>query len=149
MIFTPAYGLDNPGLKQDFTIETGGYEFEVTTISNFDITDYEFNKDEKRLTFFIFSAVSENLSEIVIPTNLINGNFTFYLDYEEIKPKVIITDTISFITVEFPGPGPHKLDIIGTTYLPEFADIAILVLATSMFGLILVKSKLQKLFIKQ
>lgn len=149
MIFIPAYGLDNPGLKQDFTIETGGYEFEVTTISNFDITDYEFNKDEKRLTFFIFSAVSENLSEIVIPTNLINGNFTFYLDYEEIKPKVIITDTISFITVEFPGPGPHKLDIIGTTYLPEFADIAILVLATSMFGLILVKSKLQKLFIKQ
>ena len=145
----PVYGFENPGLKQSFTIETGGYEFEVDTTSNFDITNHEFEKDEKRLTFFINSGIENNLSEIIIPVNLINGNFTFYLNDEEIFPKVKTSDAISFITVEFPGTGIHKLDIIGTTYLPEFSEIAMLVLATSMFGLVFLKGKnLKKLFIK-
>ena len=149
LFIAPAYGLESPGLKQSFTIETGGYEFEVESTSNFEMTDHEFNKDEKRLTFFINSGIENNLSEIIIPTNLINGNFTFYLNEEEIFPKVKTSDTISFITVEFLGTGIHKLDIIGTTYLPEFSEIAMLVLATSMFGLIFLKSKnLKKLFIK-
>ena len=149
LIIVPAYGLETPGLKQSFTIETGGYEFEVVSTSNFEITDHEFEKEEKRLTFFINSGIEDNLSEIVIPTNLINGNFTFYLNEEEIFPKVITSERISFITLEFPGVGVHKLDIIGTTYLPEFSDIAMLVLATSMFGLIFLKGrKLKNLFIK-
>ena len=145
----PVYGLETPGIKQSFNIETDGYEFEVDTTSNFDITDHEFDKDEKRLTFFINSGAENNLSEIVIPTNLINGNFTFYLNEEEIFPKVKSSEQISFITLEFPGDGIHKLDIIGTTYLPEFSEIAMLVLATSMFGLIFLKNKkLKKLFVK-
>lgn len=149
LFIVPAYGLDNPGLKQSFTIETGGYEFEVVSTSNFEITDHEFDKDEKRLTFFINSGIENNLSEVVIPTNLINGNFTFYLNEEEIFPNVKTSEKISFITLEFPGVGIHKLDIIGTTYLPEFSEIAMLVLATSMFGLIFLKGKnLKKLFIK-
>ena len=149
-LFTiPAFALENPGLKQTFTIETGGYAFDVISTSNFEITDHEFEKEEKRLTFFINSGIENNLSEIVIPTNLINGNFTFYLNEEEIFPKVKMSEQISFITLEFPGTGIHKLDIIGTTYLPEFSEIAMLVLATSMFGLIFLKGKnLKKLFIK-
>ncbi len=146
----PAHALETPGLKQVYTIETGGYSFDVKTTSNFDVTDYEFNADEKRLTFFINSGLEDNLSEIVIPTNLINGNFTYYLNEQEIFPTVKTSDTISFITVEFAGDGIHKLDIIGTTYLPEFEEIAMLVLATSLIGLILLKGRIwKKLFVKQ
>jgi len=130
---------DKTGLAKRFTIETGGYNFEVETVSSFDITDYEFSSDEKRLTFFISSTVRNNLSEIQIPKNLINGNFTFYLNDEEIFPRVQGNEKISFITIEFPGTGFHKLDIIGTTYLPEFSEIAPLVLATSLLGVLLIK----------
>jgi len=124
---------------QRLSIETGGYNFEVETISSFDITDYEFNSDEKRLTMFISSTVQNNLVEIQIPKNLINGNFTFYLNDEQIEAAVKGNEQISFITLEFPGDGFHKLDIIGTTYLPEFSTIASLVLATSLIGILFLK----------
>lgn len=145
MIFLgPAYGQlsDKTGLRQNFEIKTGGYEFEVSATTNFDITNYEFDKDEKRITLFINSGLENNLAEIEIPKNLINGNFTFYLNEQEILPKVRGNEKISFIVLEFPGSGTHKLDIIGTTYLPEFSNIATLVLATSMGGIIfLIKKK--------
>ena len=141
ILFYPAFGQisDRTGLKQTFTIETDGYEFEFVTTSNFNVNDYEFSSNEKRLTLFIESSIENNLSEIIIPRNLINGNFTFMLNDEEIFPNVRMTEQISFITLEFQGVGNHTLDIIGTTYLPEFSDVVPLVLATSLIGIIFFK----------
>ncbi len=144
LFLSPVYGQisDNTGLRKNIEIETGGYEFEVGTTANFDVTNFEFDKDEKRLTLFLNSGLENNLAEIEIPKNLINGNFTFYLDEQEIFPNVRGNEEISFIVLEFSGSGTHKLDIIGTTYLPEFSDVAPLVLATSLGGIIfLIKKK--------
>jgi len=142
VLFLPsAFGQisDKTGLVNRLPIETGGYNFEVVVTASFDIPRYEFNSDEKRLTIFITTTVKNNLGEFQIPINLINGNFTFYLDEEEVFPVVLSNEKISFITIEFPGNGLHKLDIIGTTYLPEFSEIAPLVLATSMLGVLFLK----------
>jgi len=142
VLFLPsAFGQisDKTGLVNRLPIETGGYNFEVVVTASFDIPRYEFNSDEKRLTIFITTTVKNNLGEFQIPINLINGNFTFYLDEEEVFPVVRSNEKISFITIEFPGNGLHKLDIIGTTYLPEFSEIAPLVLATSMLGVLFLK----------
>ena len=133
--------FDKPGWRQEFFVQTGGYEFMVETISKYDIEEIEFSKEEKKLTFYINSEVEENLGEIVIPINLINGNFTFFLNDQEIFPIVKIGEEISFITVEFEGEGRHKLEIIGTTYLPEFSEIAPLVLGTSLIGILLLTRK--------
>jgi len=127
---------DKTGLKQNFVIETGGYEFTVDITSNFNVGDIEFNSEDKRLTFYINNGLKNNLAEIQIPINLINGNFTFILNDQEILPVVKKNEKISFITLEFQGIGKHKLDIIGTTYLPEFSEIAHLILALSMLALI-------------
>ncbi len=131
--------FDTPGLVNRLPVETGGYIFEVITVSSFDIPDYQFSSEEKRLSLNITSNVSNNLAEIQIPKNLINGNFTFYLNGQEIFADVKTNEKISFITIEFPGKGLHKLDIIGTTYLPEFSEIAQLVLATSLIGIVFLK----------
>jgi len=143
-VFPPAFG--QMGLAHHLPIETGGYNFVVESVANFDIPDYEFSSEEKRLTIFISSTVSNNIGEFQIPKNLINGNFTFYLNDEEIFPDVKTNERISFITVEFPGNGFHQLEIIGTTYLPEFSEIAPLVLAMSLFGILFLRIR-KKLFI--
>ncbi len=135
------------GLVHHLPVETGGYIFQVESIANFDISDYEFSSDDKRLTIFISSNVQNNLGEIQIPKNLINGNFTFYLNDQEIFADVKTNEKISFITIEFPGNGTKKLDIIGTTYLPEFSEIAQLVLATSLIGILFLKKFRKKSFI--
>jgi len=150
LLFIPsAFGqyFDRMGLVHHLPVETGGYIFQVESIANFDISDYEFSSDDKRLTIFISSNVQNNLGEIQIPKNLINGNFTFYLNDQEIFADVKTNEKISFITIEFPGNGTKKLDIIGTTYLPEFSEIAQLVLATSLIGILFLKKFRKKSFI--
>jgi len=143
----PAFGqfFDTPGFVNRFPIETGGYIFEVQTVSSFDMADYQFSSEEKRLSFIFSSSVSNNLAEIQIPKNLINGNFTFYLNGQEIFPDVKTNEKISFITMEFPGKGLYTLDIIGTTYLPEFSEIAPLILATSLIGILFLKKIKKKI----
>jgi ribosomal protein L5 len=137
---------DKTGLKQTFIIETGGYEFPVDVTSSFNVERIDFSSDEKRLTLHINNALEQNLAEIQIPKNLTNGNFTFFLDDQEIFPEVQTNKKISFITLEFNGTGIHKLDVIGTTYLPEFSDIAPLILSVLLIPIIFVR-KIKKLFI--
>lgn len=149
LLFIPnAFGQlsDRTGLKQVFTIETGGYSFPVEVVSNFSVENTEFSSEEKKLTLHIFSNTQNNLAEIQIPKNLINGNFTFFVNGQEIFPKVQTNEQISFIFIEFPGNGTSTVEIIGTTYLPEFSQVAPLVLASSL-GIILVLKRMKKLFI--
>lgn len=150
-VIHPAFGQlsDQTGLKQHFTINADGQEFDVEITSSFDVQDVELYGDEKRLTLLIDSGVENNISEIIIPKNLINGNFTFYLNDQEVFPKVQGNEKISFITLKFQGSGLYKLDIIGTTYLPEFEGIVLLILGGSIFGILLVSRLKKNLFIQQ
>ena len=138
VIIPSAFGLisDRTGLNQDFTIETGGNTFTVDVTSNFNVEDVKFSSDDNRLTFFINSGLENNLAEIQIPKNLINGNFTFMLNDQEIFPIVKTSEKISFITLEFEGSGKNKLDIIGTTHLPEFSENTPLILFASIVVII-------------
>ena len=116
LIFTPAFGAlsDKTGLVNRFGVETSGYTFEIKTVSNFDVTNHEFDKDEKRLTIFINSGLENNLGELIIPTRLLSGNFTFYLNDVSHNPIIKSNDKISFITLNFTGIGNNKIDIIAT-----------------------------------
>ena len=142
-----AFGLDDLGYKERLLVKTDGYEFEVTTVSNFEITGHEFDKEQKRVTLFMNSGSDDNLSEIQIPKDLISGNFTFFLNGTEFFPKSLENSKITFITVQFPGKGTYRLDIIGTNYLPEFG-MTLLVLVVSVSTILLFKIK-KGLFINQ
>jgi len=120
LVFTPAFGQllgDKTGLVTRFDVQTSGYAYEIQTVSNFDVTDHEFDKDEKRLTIFIKSGLENNLGEVIIPKILLGGNFTFYLNDLEFNPKIKSNEKISFVTLNFTGLGNNKIDIIATEAL--------------------------------
>jgi hypothetical protein len=144
IIFPPAFGAisDKTGFKKDFTIETGGYDFEVETISNFEIHDITLDRDEKKLTFEITSSLENNFSEIQIPINLIDGELTVLVNGEEIIPQIRKNDKISFIVMEFNGTGHNTIEIIGTTYLPEFSSLTLLVISVA-FSIMFVSRRLK------
>ena len=123
----PAYGeslSDVTGLVERLDIESEGRIFEVKTVSNFDVLDHEFNKDEKRLTISINSALEESFAEIVIPKTLLSGNFTFYLNDVEYIPEVQSSDRITFVTLNFTGTGNNVIDIFATeTFTVDDSDI--------------------------
>ena len=117
---TPVYGQflsDATGLVNKLDVEIGGHTFEVETVSNFDIPNFEFDGDEKKLTLYISSGLENNLGEVIIPHNLLGGNLTFYLNDQEYFPKINSNEKISFVTLNFTGSGDNKLEIFGTTYL--------------------------------
>lgn len=119
LVITPAFAQlsDRTGLVNRLEVKTGGHSFEVQTVSNFDISNYEFDDEQKRLILYITSGLENNLGEVYIPQTLLSGNFTFYINGEEHHPNVKINDQISFITLNFTGSGDSKIEIIGTDYL--------------------------------
>ena len=144
MILPPAFGAisDKTGFKKDFTIKTGGYDFEVETVSNFEIRDITLDRDEKKLTFDITSSLENNFTEIQIPINLIDGELTVLVNGEEIMPQIRKNDKISFIVLEFNGTGSNTVEIIGTTYLPEFSSLTLLVIGAA-FSIMLLSRRLK------
>lgn len=112
---TPAHGQllsDATGLVNRLDVQTNGHTYEVEIVSNFNIVDYNFDGKENRLTLSLESGLENNLAELIIPRALLSGEFTFYLDDQEIFPNFKSSEKISFITLNFTGMGNHSLDIV-------------------------------------
>jgi hypothetical protein len=119
LVVTPAFGQlsDRTGLVNRLDVKTGGHTFEVETVANFDIQNFEFDEEQKRLTLYASSSLENNLGEIYLPQTLLSGNFTFYINGQESFPTIKSNDDIVFITLNFTGSGNNKIEIIGTEYL--------------------------------
>ena len=139
-IFLPhAFGAlsDKTGLKKDVTIETSGYDFKVESVANFEINDVKFIKDDKKLSFDVISSLENNFAEILVPINLIDGDLTVFVNGEEIFPQIRKNDKISFIVLDFNGTGHNAIEIIGTTYLPEFSSLILLVTVAAFSSVVM------------
>jgi hypothetical protein len=114
---------DATGLIDRLDVQTSGHVFEIKLVSNFDLTDYHFEKDQKQLVLNFESGLEDNLAEIVIPKNLLSGNFTFYLNDQEFFPKIQSNEKINFITLNFTGLGTNVITISSTDYLSGLNEI--------------------------
>ena len=114
---------DATGLINRIDIQTSGYDFEVVLTSNFDLVDYKFDKNSKQLTLYLDSGLENNLGEIVIPSKLLNGDFTFFLNDQEFFPKILSSERVHFITLKFTGFGSHVLSISASEYLVGLDEI--------------------------
>jgi len=125
-VLTPVHGQllsDATGLINRIDIETSGYDFEVVLTANFDLLDYDFDKNNKQLILYLDNGLENNLGEIIIPTTLLSGDLTFYLNDQEFFPKVQSDEKINFITMTFTGLGNNVVKITGTESLSGLDDI--------------------------
>lgn len=133
-----AFGaLDHPGLQKDWDVVTDNYTFHLVTVSNFDMTNLTFNKENKEIIIDVDTPHDGNLAEIQIPHNLIAGNLTTFVNGTQIYPKIQQDDRISFLTLVFDNKGVNTVNIIGTTYLPEFSNIVSLVTIIAFITMII------------
>ena len=114
---------DATGFINRLNVETSGHVFEIKLVSNFDLTDYTFEKDNRQLILYLESGLENNLGEIMIPTNLLNGNFMFILNDQEFFPKIQSNEKIHFITMNFTGSGSNVISITGSEYLIGLSEI--------------------------
>ncbi|MGQ0772266.1 MAG: hypothetical protein ACT4NT_05815 [Nitrososphaerota archaeon] len=106
---------DRTGLSTSFDVQVDDNIFAIHSVANFDIQDVKFEED--KLIFEIKSSLANNLGELQIPQNMTRGQIHFYLDGNEISPKVLQNEKISFVTLEFDGNGTHTLEIT-SDYVP-------------------------------
>ena len=111
---------DMTGLKFTFPVKTDDRSFTVEATANFQITNLDFNKNEKTIILDATSSIENNTMEIVIPTSLIGGDFKFYLDDIELFPKLKQGKNSLFVAIDFIGIGKHEIKFQGTTYLDIF-----------------------------
>jgi hypothetical protein len=125
-VITPIHGQllsDATGLIHRIDIQTSGYDFEVVLTANFDLLDYNFDKNNKQLTLYLDNRLETNIGEIIIPTTLLSGDFRFYLNDQEFFPKLESNKKINFITMTFTGLGNNVVKISGTEYLSGLDDV--------------------------
>jgi hypothetical protein len=125
-VITPASGQllsDATGFINRLDVQTSGHIFELKLTSNFDLTDYSFDKDQKQIFLYFDSELENNLGEIIMPQNLLSGNFTFYLNDQEFFPKIQSNEKIHFITLNFTGSGSNVIAISGSEYLSGLTEI--------------------------
>ena len=129
-VIAPVHGQlnlsDATGLINRLDVKTSGYTFEIKLVSNFDLTDYSFEKDEKQLTLYLDSKLENNLGEIIIPVNLLSGDFTFNLNDKEFFPKIQSNEKIHFITLNFTSLGANVLTISSTEYLSDLTEMILI-----------------------
>ena len=114
---------DATGFINRLNVETSGHVFEIKLVSNFDLTDYTFEKDNQELIIYVESGLENYLGEIMIPTTLLNGNFMFILNDQEFFPKIQSNEKIHFITMNFTGSGSNVISITGSEYLIGLSEI--------------------------
>ncbi len=124
--------------------------FEIKDVIDFQISDgyvddIEGNQSTNSLIFTLFDpgddgGLSFTLSDdIIIPFD--DGSFIVLID--DVESDYIIEEGI--LRIPF-NSNDEKIEIIGTYAIPEFYEIAPLVLATSFIGLIILR-KYKKLFV--
>ena len=137
-----AFGLDlspsDIGFVNKYMISTDGYNFEIIFTSNFLISSHAFSANDNMIQFNIESGLEEeNIGEIIIPREMLDGEFTMLLDGEEISAQVNKTNKSSVVSIKFDGKGKHTLDITATNYLGvevEKSNGGGCLIATAAFG---------------
>lgn len=146
MVTVPAFAqsvitgreLNHPGLKWNWKIYAANYTFNVVTVSNYDISNVTFNKQNKELDFYGNSSYADKIAEIDIPKNLIGGNLTVLQDGKPTSAIVAPGTDTNTVMLKFNQTGAVKTSVIGTTYLPEFSSIVPLVMISAIAMVLLV-----------
>ena len=134
IIVPPAFGApiaDKTGLKFSFPINVDGNAFTIEGTANFDVKRLDFDRDSKKINLKIDSSLEENLMEIIVPKNLLEGDHLAFMitsiptsvtqtsqltiNMMPVTPKMIhYGENEIFTTLEFVGIGTHYLSVSGS-----------------------------------
>ena len=144
VIILPAYGIDlseleNVGLKNKYIVVSGGNEFEIVAVVNFQLGSPIFSETDNSLTFNAETARDTgNESEFYIPRGLFAGPVMVLLDGQEVSPIINENDNIIYIGMTVDGKSKHVIEIIETKSIgmesQEVSNGGGCLIATAAFG---------------
>ena len=107
--------LNNPGFLTQIWIPVEQDLYEVNFITNFDLTGYEFDPAENKLTFFVTKNLEISIAEVTIPRELLGEELVFYINDQEFLPNVRSNNRDFFIIMNFTDiKEKNEIVVIGT-----------------------------------
>ncbi len=132
---------------KDYIVNAEGKQFDVVVDAWYSTPrELEFNKDGKKISIDVDTSVEPKMVDIFIPHELLDGSLSITVNNEKVLEEGPITLTgVIYLTKDatwshitlFPTADKSKIEIIGTTVVPEF-PLELLILSTSVAGLIIV-----------
>jgi len=124
-----------------------GQTFIVTTESNSTISNFNFNKKDKKTTFTV-DGLEDSIGycNITIPLDLLGGPYTVEVDNATVLENydAPTNGTHAFIYLTY-NHSTHIIEIIGTTVIPEFPSTILLTLiALSTLSATMLKKRFLK-----
>lgn len=120
----------------EFYVPWEGKNYRVTILSNATISNFEFNRFEKEISF----NATKGFFNVSIPTELLDGFFSVTLNNTTIDFDEVSNETHSFLHFEC---NAGFVKIKGTTVIPEFSLIALplLMILVTVISAVLKKFK--------
>ena len=117
--------------------------FDVEYDFNRLLANPEINEDEKSITFEIIGDAQSDTHdlELRLPSELIDGNFVIWIDSEKISDFEQTKDgdlNILYVSLE---PDSELLTIIGTSVVPEFGSLSMIILVMSIISMLILSQK--------
>ena len=122
----------------------GKTSFDVEYDFNRLLSELSIDEEQKSITFEITgNAKSDhNILELLLPTGLIDGPFVIWVDDEMISEfEQTIDGDINILQIDV-APEAKLLTIVGTSVVPEFGQIAMLILGISVISMIILSRRI-------
>lgn len=116
-----------------FGVNADGKMFDVNIASNSNISNFEFEQDQKKVTFTVDGeSGTQGVTKITIPKAMLSGEMSVRIDGKVMSSDDVImsSETEAETTLEINyHHSIHTIDIIGTNVVPEFPQSLIIVMA--------------------
>lgn len=110
-----------------YDVVVDGTHFQVVTESNSSISDFNFIKEDKKLLFNVTGPTdTSGFCNVTIPNQLLGGPISVTFDGQPLSEMLTFdngTHTWLYFTYLHSA---HRIEIIGTTAVPEFSSIILL-----------------------
>ena len=122
----------------DKAVMIGNSTSTLTVNSSSTITDFGFDEGQRAISFVASEPSPQGLVEINVKSAL-NGPYTVMVGEDPVEYRELPFDQAAGSeTVKFAYPtGTHQITIIGTSVVPEFGPISLIILATLVSAIIL------------
>lgn len=135
---THGQGIESPHNTKNFTITEEGKEFVVETDTWYSIPlNVDFSKQEKKLTLDVDTSDTYRRISLKVPTSLLDGDFVIFENGVQRTDIEVSKRIKGYSAFDFKAnAGKTKIEIVGTSAVPEFGSVAALILAASLISVI-------------
>jgi predicted secreted protein with PEFG-CTERM motif len=128
-----------------FAVKVEGKDFDVKLASNSNVTNLQFDEQAKKISFTVSGETgTKGTTDITIPKLLLSGNISVMIDGQVMSQADVIetANTQDETTFEINyHHSTHTIEIVGTNAIPEFGQLAPIILAASIMSIIILSSK--------